>query len=116
MLSKLATLVSFAAAETLVFEDDFNTLNFTTWEHEITMGGGGNWEFEYYTNNRTNSFTKEGVLYLQPTLTSDTIGEDELKTGSMDLWGGNAADQCTSNAFYGCSRRAAASGNVLNPI
>ena len=36
----------------LIFEDDFNTLNFSKWQHEITMNGGGNLEFEYYINNR----------------------------------------------------------------
>jgi len=80
------------------------------------MGGGGNWEFEYYTNNRTNSFVKDGVLHLQPTLTEDTLGEETLRTGDFNLWGGAPADQCTSNAFYGCERNAQASGNVLNPI
>ena len=61
----LAALMAGASAtETLIFEDNFDTLNFTTWEHEITMGGGGNWEFEMYTNNRTNSFVKDGLLYI----------------------------------------------------
>jgi beta-glucanase (GH16 family) len=80
------------------------------------MGGGGNWEFEYYTNNRTNSFVKEGVLHLQPSLSADTFGEDTLRGGDVNLWGGAPADQCTSNAFYGCERSAAGSGNVINPI
>ena len=31
----------------LVFSDDFSEqLDLEKWEHEITMGGGGNWEFE----------------------------------------------------------------------
>ena len=80
------------------------------------MGGGGNWEFEVYMNNRTNSFTDDGILYLQPTLTSDMLGEDGVKTGSLNLWGGAPADYCTSNAFYGCERNAQASGNYINPI
>jgi len=42
------------------------------------MGGGGNWEFEMYTNNRTNSYTKDGILHLQPTLLEDNIGENAL--------------------------------------
>lgn len=37
-------------------------------------------------------------------------------TGSYNVWGGTPADQCTSNAFYGCERSAAASGNYINPI
>ena len=32
------------------------------------------------------------------------------------MWGGSPADLCTSNAFYGCERNAAASGNYINPI
>ena len=86
-----------SAAETLIFQDDFNTLNFTTWEHEITMGGGGNWEFEMYTNNRTNSFVDNGVLYIQPGFTADRIGEDTMKTGTFNLWGGQPGDTCTNN-------------------
>ena len=70
MISKqtLVLLVSSAslalAAETIIFQDDFDKLNFTTWEHELTMSGGGNWEFEMYTNNRTNSFVQDGKLYI----------------------------------------------------
>ena len=81
------------------------------------MGGGGNWEFEMYINNRTNSFVKEGVLHIQPTFTADFLGsEAQLKTGQLDLWGASPADQCTGNAFYGCSRSALGSGNYINPI
>ena len=105
-----------ALADTLIWEDQFDTLDFSKWQHEITMSGGGNWEFEWYTNNRTNSFVEDGVLYLQPTLTRDNIGEDTLHTGDVNLWGGQYGMECTSNAFYGCERNAAASGNVINPV
>ena len=112
----LLTLFGTAIADTLIWEDQFDRLDFTKWDHEITMGGGGNWEFEWYTNNRTNSFVQDGVLYLQPTLTVDNFGEDTLRTGDVNLWGGQYSNECTSNAFYGCERNAAASGNVINPI
>ena len=93
MLTTLATFALGAkAAERVIFEDDFKFLNFTTWQHEITMSGGGNWEFEYYTNNRTNSFVKDGILHLQPSFTEDTIGETAFKTGTLNLWGGSPAD------------------------
>ena len=39
---------------TLIFSDDFDYFNLTIWKHEITLGGGGNWEFQYYDNNRSN--------------------------------------------------------------
>ena len=116
MFKALTTFSAVATAETLIFSDDFDKFDLKTWKHEITMGGGGNWEFEVYNNNRTNSFVDDGVLYLQPTLTSDYLGEDGVRTGSLNLWGGTPADQCTSNAFYGCERNAAASGNYVNPI
>jgi len=64
MLKSLATFCAAVSAETLIFSDDFDKLNMKTWKHELTMSGGGNWEFELYHNNRTNSFVNEGVLHL----------------------------------------------------
>jgi len=116
MQKTLALLGVASAAEKLILDEQFDKLDFSRWQHEISMSGGGNWEFEYYTNNRTNSFVKEGVLHLQPSLTVDTLGETAFRTGDFNLWGGAPADQCTSNAFWGCERNAAASGNVNNPI
>lgn len=104
-----------AIAETLIFEDNFDTLDFSKWQHEITLSGGGNWEFEWYVNNRTNSFVQDSVLHIQPTLTHDVLG-DEMVTGDVNIWGGKFTNECTSNAFYGCERNAAASGNVINPV
>jgi len=103
--------------QTLVFSDEFDSLNMSTWSHEVTMGGGGNWEFEYYTNNRTNSYTKNGVLYLRPTLTSDVIGDAAVVNGhTQDLWGDfNSITSCTDNSFYGCSRTSNGL-NIINPI
>ena len=114
--SVLAVLATSAMAETLIWEDQFDKLDMSKWSHEISLSGGGNWEFEWYTNNRTNSFVQDGVLYLQPTLFVDNVGEDFLRTGDWNIWGGTPASTCTSNAFYGCERNAAASGNVLNPV
>jgi len=74
---------------------------------------------QYYTNNRSNSFVRDGVLYLKPTLTQEFLGGDESKLmngGVIDLWGSTPADQCTGNAFFGCQRAAGGGGNVLNPI
>ena len=31
----------------LVFVENWDTFNMDIWEHEITMGGGGNWEFQF---------------------------------------------------------------------
>jgi beta-glucanase (GH16 family) len=80
------------------------------------MSGAGNWEFEYYANNRSNSFVKDGVLHLQPTLTGETFGEQTIQSGVVNLWGGTPADACTGNNFWGCERSQPGSGNVINPI
>ena len=101
----------------LALEDDFNTFNLSLWKHEITLAGGGNWEFEAYMNNRSNSYVRDGVLYIKPTLMEDQIGIDNVKNGfTMDIWGGSPADLCTQNQFYGCERTSGAGGNYLNPI
>lgn len=31
----------------LIFEENFNELNFEKWQHELTVSGGGNWEFQW---------------------------------------------------------------------
>lgn len=62
---------------------------------------------QYYANNRTNSYVEDGVLFLQPTLTSDTFGRERVSGEvpyRLDLWGSSPGDECTSNQFYGCER------------
>jgi beta-glucanase (GH16 family) len=101
----------------LLHEDNFEQFDVSFWEHEITLGGGGNWEFQMYTNNRSTSFVRDGVLYLRPILTADTIGEANVRNGyRYDAWGSSPANLCTGNAFYGCERTSGAGGNILNPI
>ena len=107
----LLALSSVARAETLVLDEEFDTLNLSLWKHDITLGGGGNWEFQYYTNDR-NSYVKNGILYIQPTFLVDDIGEANLKNGyTIDL-----GDDCTDDRFYGCKRTSGGGGNYLNPI
>jgi len=118
VLLLLSAAVGWSVHQTLVFSDEFDELDFSRWQHEITAGGGGNWEFQWYTNNRSNSFIENGVLFIKPTLTVDTIGEENLLGNDyrLDLWGAQPGDQCTGNAFYGCVRIARAGGNIINPI
>ncbi|KAH1020465.1 hypothetical protein HUJ04_010118 [Dendroctonus ponderosae] len=99
----------------LIFEDQFNFLDFERWQHEITLSGGGNWEFEYYLNNRSNSYTENGNLHIRPTFLADDYGDDYIYSGTLDVNGGAPADACTNPAFYGCSRTGT-SDNALNPI
>jgi hypothetical protein len=69
----------------LVFTEDWSKgIDFSLWKHEITMGGGGNWEFEYYINNRSNSFVENGTLMIKPTLTADKIGAQQV-SGAVSI-------------------------------
>lgn len=77
----------------LIFEDNFDYFDFKKWEHENTLGGGGNWEFQWYTNNRSNSFVDAGRMVVQPTLLSDRAGEGFLSSGVLNIHGGSPADQ-----------------------
>ena len=116
-LVALISVLVLAGGQRLVFEDEFETFNLARWKHEITLGGGGNWEFQFYNNNRTNSYVRDGALYIEPTLMVNDIGEQALTNGfRMDVWGASPADLCTGNAFYGCERTSGAGGNILNPI
>ncbi|KAJ3413059.1 hypothetical protein HDV05_008580 [Chytridiales sp. JEL 0842] len=99
------------------FKDDFDFLDFDKWTHDVTMRGGGNWEFQWYTNNRTNSFVKNGTLYIKPTLTSENIGESNVQNGhTMSLWGSQFSGfSCTDNGDFGCERTSGG-GNIINPV
>lgn len=80
----------------------------------LPLSRGRNFEFQYYTNNRSTSFVRDGILYIRPTLLSDRIGD--IDNGyTLDLWGLAYNDLCTSNAYYGCSRTVAP-GHVTNPL
>lgn len=93
----------------LIFEDDFDKFDLKKWQHENTLAGGGvstiialmdvayefqlqNWEFQWYTNNRSNSFVDNGTLFIKPSLTADTFGEKFLTSGTLDINGGSPAD------------------------
>ncbi|XP_049865948.1 beta-1,3-glucan-binding protein-like isoform X2 [Pectinophora gossypiella] len=99
----------------LIFSDDFQEFDLEKWQHENTLAGGGNWEFQYYNNNRTNSFTHDGLLFIRPSLTSDQFGEEFLSSGTLNIEGGAPADRCTNPINYGCERTGTPS-HVLNPV
>ena len=53
---------------------------------------------QVYWNNRSNSYTRDSTLFLKPTLTEDRFGAEFIKTGRLDLWGGQPGDLCTMPA------------------
>ncbi|KAL4720820.1 hypothetical protein ACJJTC_004584 [Scirpophaga incertulas] len=99
----------------LIFADDFYELDLEKWQHELTLSGGGNWEFQWYNNNRTNSFAHDGILFLRPSLLSEQTGEAFLSNGVLNIEGGAPADRCTNAAFFGCERTGSPQ-NIINPI
>jgi beta-glucanase (GH16 family) len=99
----------------LIFEDNFDSLDLNTWEPEKTLGGGGNWEFQYYDNNRSTVYVRDGELYIRPIPTSDKYGEPFLSSGTLSLWGHQPHNQCTGNAWYGCERVGNPT-NFINPV
>jgi ABC-type Fe3+ transport system permease subunit len=49
-------LLGAVSAETLLWHDEFDTLDLAVWNHLVTAFRGGNSEFEYYRNNRKNRY------------------------------------------------------------
>jgi len=89
----------------LIFEDNFNDFDLKTWQHEVNMAGGHNWEFQWYVNNRSNSYTLDGKLFITPTLTETVMSEPALRGAYMNIHGGTPADQCTDAGAWGCERQ-----------
>lgn len=61
----------------MIFDENFDALDENFWGHEQTLSGCGNEEFEWYVNDRQNSYVIDGILYITPTLTADFIGSEE---------------------------------------
>jgi len=76
----------------MVFYDDFNDFDLSVWQHEINGDGGGNGEFEYYANNRSNSYVRNSILYLKPTYTNDATGSIVGDRDSFSVCRGKASD------------------------
>ncbi|XP_059491029.1 uncharacterized protein LOC132205777 [Neocloeon triangulifer] len=94
----------------LIFEDNFNYLDKSKWSHEVTLAGGGNWEFQVYWDKPANSFTSNGNLNIHPGKLADIYGNNFLYSGTMNMNPG-----CTQDMAWGCSRTGNAN-NILNPI
>jgi beta-glucanase (GH16 family) len=105
---------SFASGD-LIFEDVFEDLDFETWQHENTLAGGGNWEFQWYANNRSNSYVEDGRLHIKPTFMAEEYGEAFLTSGVLNVHGGSPSEQCTNAQFWGCER-AGNPNNIINPM
>ncbi|BGP17074.1 hypothetical protein JCM10213_006896 [Rhodosporidiobolus nylandii] len=103
----------------LVLDEQFdgNSIDTNTWNHDIELGGFGNGEFEMTTDSSSNSFVQDGKLYIIPTFTSDTIGEEAITNGyTLNL---TAQGICTSDLAKNCvafSNTTAGNYSVIPPI
>lgn len=102
------------------------------WTIERSLSGGGNGEFQYYTNSSSNVFTKDSVLYLKPGFFVDlppmkTVAGSDTLYSAEDVMKGTCeplpecatfvVPDCTDARFDGCSRTGNASdGFIVNPI
>lgn len=98
----------------LVMEDTFDKSNvdLAKWEREISLWGGGNSEFQAYTNLDENSYIRNGTLYMKPTMTADRYGSSFLYSGTWDVK--KVFGKCTMSAISGCYRTGG--HDILNPI
>ena len=65
----------------------------------MTLGGGGNREFQLYSNSKNNSYVRNGTLFIKPTPTDEYFGEERVRHGALDLW--NDIKSCTAPQFSG---------------
>ncbi|XP_044766633.1 beta-1,3-glucan-binding protein-like [Coccinella septempunctata] len=61
----------------LILSENFDSLNQNLWNHELTVDGNGNGEFQEYVNDRSVSFIENGKLVIQPKV----VGDVPLKNG-----------------------------------
>lgn len=95
----------------LIFKEDFDSLDESTWDYIVTLSGGRNSEFQWYTNDRNTSFALDGNLHISPRLTSDYFGEEFLTEGHVVI----PKNECTNSAFSGCEKQGTPD-EIINPI
>jgi beta-glucanase (GH16 family) len=104
----------------LIWEDNFDTFDPSKWDYEITAWGGGNGEFQVYTDDPDNTYVRDGLLFIKPTLlpdntnpsTGEPYGEEFLTSGVLDLV--ELYGRCTNAENNGCYR-VGTPQNILPP-
>jgi hypothetical protein len=84
-------------------------LDLSFWQHEITMD-----EATVYTNNRSVSYARDGVLYIHPRPLSDILGSPQPPT-FLDISGLDPPSLCTGPSNRGCVR-SSTGGEIINPV
>ncbi|KAF8954790.1 concanavalin A-like lectin/glucanase domain-containing protein [Flammula alnicola] len=98
----------------LVLDNDFmgTDLDAGTWMCDVELGGFRNGKFQMTTDSSDNLFLQNGQLYINPTLTSDTV-PNVLDGGSYTLPGCMVA---ASNKTACSVSSSASRGTVINPV
>jgi hypothetical protein len=98
----------------MIWQDEFDYFDGNKWQHEVTAAGGGNGEFQLYTQEGANSYVKDGKLFIKPTLLADTrnpatgqpYGQEFMQYGTLNVW--DLYGTCTNEDNGGCYRTGAA--------
>jgi len=99
----------------LIWSDEFDgdSIDESKWTHFVSGWRGGNHEFQYYRNNRKNSYIDNGDLVIKPSLTADEYGEDFIYNGNINLWDEGCTD--SMNIDGGCTIQAGGD-YIVNPV
>jgi len=73
----------------VVFFDDFDEFDLEIWHHRQsslvhTNTSNYNGDFEWMTNNRSNTYVRDSVLYIHPTLTIDSFTTKRWAEAAVD--------------------------------
>ena len=112
-LSLTASIV-LARSETLIWSDEFDTLDESKWSHLVTTYPLE--DFQYYRNNRANSWVSEGHLHIMPTPTALEYGEDFLYSGTLDLFTEDPEHPCNIAWSQDTLCRDQAGVDIVKPI
>jgi len=78
------------------------------WQHEISATGGGNGEFQLYSQHPQNSFVANGTLHIRPSFSYNHFGD---LRDALDL----RAYGCTSDWNNGCHKPGTLHAEAGNP-
>ena len=111
------SLISFIGSticEKLIWSDEFDVLDESKWSHLVTTYPLE--DFQYYRNNRANSWVSDGHLNIMPTPTALEYGEDFLYTGTIDLFTEDPEHPCNIAWSQETLCRDQAGVDIVKPI
>ncbi|PSN30366.1 Beta-1 [Blattella germanica] len=77
------SLAKLSSGETLIWQDEFDTLDLNQWSHLVTAWGGGNSEFQYYRNDRRNRAAGNDIV--QPLQSARLSSSFSFKYGRVEI-------------------------------